>query len=234
MGIAPGRASCASSPSAPRWPCPRPNIGLFPDVGGGYFLARCPGQLGEYLALTGQVDRRRRCPGCGPGRRRACRRRTWPDLWEALATRSACGAQLATAVVAPIAERPDRAPGRAAARRIDRYLRRCRRWPAIVAALEADAPTHWAREDRGPLLRKRSPLMLHVTLEQVRRARGMRWPTTCAWSATWCTTASTCGRRGERNGGRHPRAGGRQGPCPALEPGADRGRDAGDGAGILR
>ncbi|MDE1152482.1 MAG: enoyl-CoA hydratase/isomerase family protein [Micavibrio sp.] len=31
---------------------PETNIGFFPDVGGGYFLPRCPGQTGEYLALT--------------------------------------------------------------------------------------------------------------------------------------------------------------------------------------
>ena len=34
---------------------PETNIGLFPDVGGGYFLSRCPGHVGEYLALTGNV-----------------------------------------------------------------------------------------------------------------------------------------------------------------------------------
>ena len=28
-------------------------IGLFPDVGGSYFLPRLPGALGVYLALTG-------------------------------------------------------------------------------------------------------------------------------------------------------------------------------------
>jgi len=28
-------------------------VGLFPDVGGGYFLPRLAGQLGIYLALTG-------------------------------------------------------------------------------------------------------------------------------------------------------------------------------------
>ncbi|MEO7886053.1 MAG: 3-hydroxyisobutyryl-CoA hydrolase, partial [Polaromonas sp.] len=28
---------------------PETNIGLFPDVGGGYFLSRCPGHVGEYL-----------------------------------------------------------------------------------------------------------------------------------------------------------------------------------------
>jgi enoyl-CoA hydratase len=32
---------------------PETGIGLFPDVGGSYFLPRCPGQLGMYLALTG-------------------------------------------------------------------------------------------------------------------------------------------------------------------------------------
>jgi enoyl-CoA hydratase/carnithine racemase len=34
---------------------PETNIGLFPDVGGGYFLSRCSGRTGEYLALTGQM-----------------------------------------------------------------------------------------------------------------------------------------------------------------------------------
>jgi len=31
---------------------PETNIGFFPDVGGGYFLPRCPGKTGTYLALT--------------------------------------------------------------------------------------------------------------------------------------------------------------------------------------
>lgn len=29
------------------------SIGLFPDVGGSYFLSKCPGALGVYLGLTG-------------------------------------------------------------------------------------------------------------------------------------------------------------------------------------
>ena len=34
---------------------PETAIGLFPDVGGGYFLSRCPGRVGEWLALTGDT-----------------------------------------------------------------------------------------------------------------------------------------------------------------------------------
>lgn len=33
---------------------PETQIGLFPDVGGSYFLPRLPGAMGLYLALTGQ------------------------------------------------------------------------------------------------------------------------------------------------------------------------------------
>ena len=33
---------------------PETGIGLFPDVGASYYLSRCPGQTGVYLALTGQ------------------------------------------------------------------------------------------------------------------------------------------------------------------------------------
>ncbi len=32
---------------------PETGIGLFPDVGGGWYLSRLPGHIGEYLALTG-------------------------------------------------------------------------------------------------------------------------------------------------------------------------------------
>src|SRR3546814_3299535 len=32
---------------------PETAIGLFPDVGGGWFLPRLPGEMGMYLALTG-------------------------------------------------------------------------------------------------------------------------------------------------------------------------------------
>jgi len=36
-----------------RFAMPETGIGLFPDVGGGWYLSRLPGRLGQYLGLTG-------------------------------------------------------------------------------------------------------------------------------------------------------------------------------------
>lgn len=38
-----------------RMAMPEVNIGLFPDVGGGYFLSRTPGEIGTYLGVSGEV-----------------------------------------------------------------------------------------------------------------------------------------------------------------------------------
>lgn len=54
MGISQG-ASLRVVTQRTRMAMPETAIGLFPDVGSGYFLSRCPGQLGEYLALTGHT-----------------------------------------------------------------------------------------------------------------------------------------------------------------------------------
>lgn len=68
---------------------PETAIGLFPDVGGGYFLARCPGSAGEWLALTGDTigaDAAVACnlaDGCIPVDQQA-------PVWEALGTQQFC------------------------------------------------------------------------------------------------------------------------------------------------
>ncbi|MBQ5940042.1 MULTISPECIES: enoyl-CoA hydratase/isomerase family protein [unclassified Massilia] len=55
MGIAQGGPDCGLRIVTDRtkMAMPEVNIGLFPDVGGSHFLSHAPGQLGNYLGLTG-------------------------------------------------------------------------------------------------------------------------------------------------------------------------------------
>lgn len=52
MGIAQG-SQLRLATDRTRLAMPEVGIGLFPDVGGSYFLSRLPGAIGNYLALTG-------------------------------------------------------------------------------------------------------------------------------------------------------------------------------------
>ena len=147
---------------------PETNIGLFPDVGGGYFLSRCPGSVGEYLALTGVVIDADEALAYGLADIKLPAA-DLPAVWQALgdqvfASKTAVDAWIATDLIAGHA-RPERAEGQ-----FDQYFSLAR-VKHMVDALEA-APDEAARKI-GALLRKRSPLMLHVTLEQIRRARTM-------------------------------------------------------------
>ena len=147
---------------------PETAIGLFPDVGGGYFLARCPGSAGEWLALTGDTigaDAAVACnlaDGCIPVDQQA-------PVWEALGAQQFADAQAVKAfVVARLLPKNQAVAVELA--QADTYFA----LPTvgeIVRALEA-ADSDWARSTAATL-RKRSPLMLHVVLEQIRRARGM-------------------------------------------------------------
>ena len=147
---------------------PETNIGLFPDVGGGYFLGRCPGRLGEYLALTGVVIGAQEALAAGLADL-AVDASELAGLWAALeADGLACVQRLQQqAASKSIAGNDLLTRGLA---QIDHYFA-LQSVPAIIAALEADA-SPWA-VDTAAILRKRSPLMLHVVLEQVRRGRAM-------------------------------------------------------------
>ena len=149
---------------------PETGIGLFPDVGGGYFLSGCPGHVGEYLALTGDTISGDQAVAwgladvCVPSN-------TLPDLWAALQTQGSPEALqqwIATNVIAANAY----STGASATFDIKDYAAfGLGSIPAIVAALEASG-TKPARA-MAATLRHRSPLMLHVVLEQIRRARNM-------------------------------------------------------------
>ena len=52
VGLA-GPAQVRVATEATRLAMPETGIGLFPDVGGGWYLSRLKGRLGQYLALTG-------------------------------------------------------------------------------------------------------------------------------------------------------------------------------------
>jgi enoyl-CoA hydratase/carnithine racemase len=152
---------------------PETLIGLFPDVGGGWFLARCPGHVGEYLALTGQVIGGADAVYAGLADAVVDSAKL-PALWDGLAAAVADPRAWADGLKA-------QGQGQGGARgslpqareAIDRYFS-LPSVTAIVRALEDAGASGdaWAQAT-AQTLRQRSPLMLHVVLEQVRRARGM-------------------------------------------------------------
>lgn len=146
---------------------PETQIGLFPDVGGGYFLPRCPGRLGEYLSLTCNVIGGAQAVQANLADV-SVNSSQLPALWDALA---AGGVQAFDRRLPDMtAVQPEAAQDLFDRRRIDR----CFSLPtvaAIVAELDADG-SPWAAETAAAV-RKRSPLMQCVTLEQLRRGRAM-------------------------------------------------------------
>lgn len=168
MGLSQG-ASVRIVTEQTRMAMPETNIGLFPDVGGGYFLSRCPGHVGEYLALTGEVIGAAEALDFGLAdiERSAA---SLPALWDELGCKNFPTAEDAKQWIAInlIAEK-DR--GTPATTHIDAYFSLLR-VKHIIDALERAKDDPWAVKT-AVTLRKRSPLMLHVTLEQIRRAKGM-------------------------------------------------------------
>ncbi|MDP1656040.1 MAG: enoyl-CoA hydratase/isomerase family protein [Hylemonella sp.] len=167
MGISQGAKLRIVTPRT-KMAMPETNIGLFPDVAGGYFLGRCPGRSGEWLALTGDV--------IDAGNALAMKLADVcfdPSLlgaaWERLAAmpRVDEAALNAWAATHSIACEDQGAEARAD---MDRYFG----LDSVANILHAldQADSDWARAN-AETLRKRSPLMMAVTLELVRRARGM-------------------------------------------------------------
>jgi enoyl-CoA hydratase/carnithine racemase len=162
---------------------PETRIGLFPDVGMGWFLARTPGALGRFLAVSGET-----IDGAGAlyaGLADAyLDEAAWPALIDAIQTEPfASGEEIVArirreAVTGDAAQQIMDASALAFARAwIDRHFSRTD-VPAILASLEAaqrnaddpEAPeVQWAAQMTG-VLRERSPLSMAVSLEVVSRA----------------------------------------------------------------
>jgi enoyl-CoA hydratase len=149
-----------------RFAMPETAIGLFPDVGGGWYLARLPGRVGQFIALTGA-----RLDGA------ECR-------YLGLATHYLPSAAL-DEVKEAIAQRPDRAEGslgtaavtppdpRIEANMIPvNKLFASDRLEEILAALEND-PSDWARKELATLQTK-SPQACKVALRLIAQGAGMQ------------------------------------------------------------
>ena len=146
---------------------PETNIGLFPDVGGGYFLSRCPGHVGEYLALTGEVIGADEAIACGLADVKVDVA-SLHGLWNQLGD---CSFDEWSATYLGAVSQDKTMATEQKYSKIDAHFGLLR-VKHIVDSLEKVKDDLWAKKT-ATVLRKRSPLMLHVTLEQIRRARSM-------------------------------------------------------------
>jgi len=142
-----------------RFAMPETGIGLFPDVGGGWYLSRLGRRLGQFLAITGARLDGAEC------------------LWTGLATHYLPSEKLEEAK-ARIAEHPERiagilgelsapTPDARIAGNADKIAKHFAsdRYEDILASLDADE-SDWAAKERGTLGTK-SPQTCKVALRQL-------------------------------------------------------------------
>lgn len=144
---------------------PEGAIGLFPDVGAGWYLSRLPGRIGPFLALTGARLDGAEC------------------LWAGLATHYLPSEALAEAkariIAAPdsistildeFSTEPPEARLTRNAGNIDHFFA-SDRLEDILSALEAD-DSKWAGKELATL-RSKSPLTMKVALRQIAEAKAL-------------------------------------------------------------
>jgi len=135
---------------------PETGIGLFPDVGGGWYLSRLPGRTGQFLALTGHRLDGAECLALGL----ATHYLTSDRLEEAKA-RIAAEPQQIAAILDELASPAPDAKILAHRDSIDRLFA-SDTLEDIFATLEAD-PGDWAQQQLS-LLRTKSPQTMKVSL----------------------------------------------------------------------
>jgi enoyl-CoA hydratase len=135
---------------------PETGIGLFPDVGGGWYLPRLPGRVGEFMALTGARLDGAECQYLGLATHYV-EQSALPDMVERIATTP----QRVQGPIGTFATKPPEA-------KIEQNLPQISKLFApdtleeVLAALEADEG-EWARTELGTL-RTKSPLSCKVSL----------------------------------------------------------------------
>ncbi len=143
---------------------PETGIGLFPDVGGSYFLPRLPGEIGMYLGLTG------------------ARLKTADALYAGVATHFVPAARRDTLLAALVdGAAPDTALQSLAEtvpaallpehrEKIDRLFG-CDCVEEILAGLDADH-TDWSR-DTAKTIRAKSPTATKLAFRQIREGKSL-------------------------------------------------------------
>lgn len=148
-----------------RFAMPETGIGLFPDVGGGWYLSRLSGRLGQFLALTGaRLDGAEVC-------------------WAGLATHYLASEKLAEAkarivadpnriagILSELSQSPPEARVAGNADKVARHFA-SDRYEDILASLEAD-DSDWAAKELATL-RTKSPQTCKVALRQLATSSGL-------------------------------------------------------------
>jgi len=143
---------------------PETAIGIFPDVGGTYYLARQPGQIGTYLGLTG--DRLKAADMLYAGAIDAYVPSAKLDALVEDLARTDGAHDSVSATIAAHAESPGEPPLAAHRAAIDRCFGHDR-IEDILTSLAAEG-TEWANTVMATL-EKMAPVSLKVTLEAIRR-----------------------------------------------------------------
>lgn len=157
---------------------PETAIGLFPDVGGSYFLSRCPGALGLYLGLTGQVINAADALYTGLATHHIASESAFEFDYalDSLVDWDAGPIAAMRDIIQKFASAPIE-PGKLAGLRdsIEQHFSGKANVAAIIASLDNQTDPSRAEwtTNTAALLRKKSPTMLEVTKQQIERAATM-------------------------------------------------------------
>ncbi len=142
---------------------PETGIGLFPDVGGGWFLSRLPGRIGQWLAMTGARLNGADCMSVGLATHYLPH-----DALAQVKLRIANAPDAIDAILRDAAMPPPMAGIDRQRHAIDRLFA-SDRVEDIVAALKAD-PSPWAAEQLAQI-EKKSPRSCKIALRQLSLGR---------------------------------------------------------------
>ncbi|CAD7340063.1 enoyl-CoA hydratase/isomerase family protein [Sphingomonadales bacterium 56] len=143
---------------------PETGIGLFPDVGGGWFLPRMPGRTGTWLATTGARINGADCAAIGIATHYMA-----SEKLDAVKARIIADPDGIGEILDEMSDPPPPSPWEAQRADIDRLFA-ARRYEDILAALRADG-SQWGA-DQLAVLATKSPQTIKVALRQMAEGAG--------------------------------------------------------------